>query len=90
MQFNIGLFYNAIDDMIQWLPDESGVWRPRNVRKVTTYGSEIRWKYEFELADQTFNTQLNYAWTKSIDEGNRSANDLCTGTFGRCKLEYRI
>lgn len=68
MQFNIGLFYNAIDDMIQWLPDDSGVWRPRNVRKVTTYGTEIRWKYEFELAEQIFNTQLNYAWTRSIDE----------------------
>jgi iron complex outermembrane receptor protein len=50
------------------LPDDSGVWRPKNVRKVTTYGTEIRWKYEFELAEQIFNTQLNYAWTRSIDE----------------------
>ena len=68
LQFNIGLFYNAIDDMIQWLPDNSGVWRPRNVRSVNTYGTEFRIKNKFDIADQTFNTQFNYTWTKSIDE----------------------
>ena len=67
-ELNITTFYNAIDDMIQWLPDGSGVWRPENVKQVHTYGLELRSGVALDIAERTFDLQMNYVWTRSIDE----------------------
>lgn len=94
-QINISTFYNDISDMIQWLPDNGGVWRPNNIRSVTTYGLDFRMKQSLNFFNQWFDLQFNYSWTTSIDEAtNRqmiyvpkhSADFMLNATFNALSL----
>jgi outer membrane cobalamin receptor len=37
----VGGFWREIRDQIDWVPDSTGFWRPRNTGKVTTRGAEV-------------------------------------------------
>ncbi|WP_373056038.1 TonB-dependent receptor plug domain-containing protein [Zunongwangia sp. H14] len=73
--FETGLtiYYNKINDMIRWLPGESGIWRPVNEDNVKIYGLEsyLNWHKTFSK-DQVLTTYATYAYTVSKDtESNR-------------------
>jgi iron complex outermembrane receptor protein len=71
--FNFSLtgYYNDITDMIRWLPDGFGIWRPQNTLEVETYGIEAMLNYTYKLNDeQELFFDSNYAYTVSENQAN--------------------
>lgn len=65
VHFSATGFYNHIDDMIRWIPNENLIWRPENTDKVRTYGAELDADFAKKWDQNTFNFKLNYAYTVS-------------------------
>jgi iron complex outermembrane receptor protein len=72
--FSLTGFYNDIRDMIRWLPDNSGLWRPLNTEEVETYGIEARTTYSYDINPQSrldFSTSYSYTISENQDTGNQ-------------------
>ena len=62
-------FYNDITDMIRWLPDSAGIWRPLNTDEVQTYGLETSVDYQYNLTNNSYlDFKSQYAYTISEDK----------------------
>ncbi|MCC8154121.1 MAG: TonB-dependent receptor [Tannerellaceae bacterium] len=60
-----------IRDWIVWLPTFKGFWSPVNVKKVHSYGIEIKASARIEPAKHWWLTaDANYVWTRSINQGD--------------------
>ncbi len=73
--FNVNGYYIATDDMIRWLPNNSGIWSPFNVDEVRIYGVEGEFALTYPIQSRqsiqskhhvAFN--INYAYTVSEDK----------------------
>ncbi|UFH35523.1 TonB-dependent receptor plug domain-containing protein [Flavobacterium acetivorans] len=64
------VYASKIDDMIRWLPNNSGNWSPVNTDKVSIYGAEalLGWNKRWNAHFLDFNG--TYAYTVSLDEKN--------------------
>jgi len=67
----ITAFNSHIHDWILWLPTFKGFWSPMNVKKVNSYGLEVKTKFSVQLGKNwALNLDGNYALTKSINHGD--------------------
>ena len=66
--FDWAAYYIASDDLIQWRPDNSGIWSPINVKDVSNYGFEVSFKLSQKWENQHFEWKSGYAFTKAIDK----------------------
>ena len=57
-----------ITDMIQWAPNVSGVWSPKNVKNVLSKGIEINASFEKKYKNHHFILNSNYGYTQSQDQ----------------------
>lgn len=67
-------FINDITDMIRWLPDANGIWRPQNTDEVQTYGVETGLHYRYSLPDKSyfdFKTQYSYTISENQSTGKQ-------------------
>ncbi len=64
------VYTSKIDDMIRWLPTNTGNWAPTNTDKVSIYGAEalLGWKKNFNKHFFDFNG--TYSYTVSLDDKN--------------------
>ena len=69
LKIQSNLFYNKIDDMIQWIPSQnnSNIWTPININQVKTYGLELIGSYNYKAF--RFNTTYSYIKTKDEKTG---------------------
>ena len=77
-----GAVYNSrIQDWILWLPTFKGYWSPINVRKVHSYGVELKGKMNIVLGrGWTLFFDASWAYTRSINQGDpMSENDQAIG-----------
>ena len=65
---SITAFVINIDDMIQWSPNSSGVWSPKNVKNVLSKGIETSLGYEKKYKKHTLFLNSNYSFTASEDQ----------------------
>ncbi|MRH99933.1 TonB-dependent receptor [Kriegella sp. EG-1] len=66
-------YYIATEDMIRWLPQNSGIWSPTNVDQVQIYGIETEIGKKFPMGKkQTLAIQTNYAYTVSQDRETKT------------------
>jgi vitamin B12 transporter len=74
------LFYNEIKNLIEWAPDNTGFWSPRNVSAATTKGVETF----LELAPlEWFSTRAHYTYTDAkSDETKRELARRAKHTAG--------
>ena len=65
-KIKIDIYNLYIDNMIQWVPGNSGIWTPQNVQKVQSRGIEISSKSDFRIAgfNGYFNLSYNYSPSK--------------------------
>lgn len=63
-------YYIKTDNMIQWIPDHTGLSRPQNVASVRSYGAELETFLKYTLDDHHFNLNAAYAYTVSENEAN--------------------
>jgi len=64
------VYTSKIDDMIRWLPTNSGNWSPVNTDKVSIYGAEglLGWNKSFN--GHAFDFSSTYSYTVSLDDKN--------------------
>ncbi len=68
-KINIDVYTLFIDNMIQWVPGNSGIWTPQNVQKVQSRGIEISSKSDFKVAGFNGYFILNYNYSPSKYKG---------------------
>ena len=66
--FSLTGYQIKLIDMIQWSPNSSGVWTPKNIKNVTTKGVETNLNYDKNFKNHHLVLNLNYGYTLSKDE----------------------
>jgi iron complex outermembrane receptor protein len=76
---NITVHASHVNDMIQWVPGSSGLWRAENVKDVSIAGVEARAGRDFLFRNWTMHSLFNYSFTRPIVAGTDVANDRSIG-----------
>ncbi|MRR19231.1 hypothetical protein EG827_03470 [bacterium] len=76
---DLTLHASRVDNLIQWLPGESGLWSAENVRSVNVTGAEVRAGSEVALGQWEVTGLLNYAFTRSLVGSSELSNDNSVG-----------
>jgi iron complex outermembrane receptor protein len=68
LKAEITAFNSNIKNWIVWLPSFKGFWSPSNVKKVNSYGLEVKLKNDIDfIKNIKLSTDGNFAWTRSIN-----------------------
>ncbi len=70
LQGEITAYNSDIDDWIVWLPTFKGFWEPQNVKRVHSYGWELKGTANLLLGDWHLFLNGNWARTRSINHGD--------------------
>lgn len=76
----LSLHAARVNDMIQWIPGDGGIWSARNVRSVSVGGLEGMIGTEMPLNEWDFSGFINYALTRSVIADSDIANDRSEGS----------
>lgn len=71
---------SRVDDLIQWIPGQTGIWHAVNLRSVNVSGLEARAGREQVAGKWNLNSWFNYAFTRSVISGSDIANDRSVGS----------
>jgi iron complex outermembrane receptor protein len=74
------LYASRVDNLIQWLPGESGLWSAENVRSVNVTGAEARAGRELTVSEWKIKGYVNYGLTRSVIAGSEIPNDRSEGS----------
>ena len=68
LSMTLSYYENFFEDMIQWFPDSSGVWKPHNRAEAESKGveTEIKWSLS-----RLFRIEGNYTYNKTEDINTR-------------------
>ncbi len=61
-------YYNKVQDLLLWVPDVAGIWRPENAENVNIYGLEGILSANKKIGAHTINVSATYAYTVSKNE----------------------
>lgn len=75
----VNAFRNWVDEWIIWLPNESLVWSPSNIRAVQVTGVELTTSFTYLFDKHQLRFAGNYSFTESLNESGLSANDNSVG-----------
>ncbi|APG59712.1 TonB-dependent receptor [Christiangramia salexigens] len=73
-EFNLTTYFIDIKDLIRWVPDANGLWRPLNTDHVRNYGVEFFGSWTGTFIDNPLHVNTSYAYTRSTDQA--SGNQL--------------
>lgn len=78
---SVAWFDSYIDDWIQWLPTTKGFFSPRNVKRVHSYGVNVKGNLEVKLAEECrLVLDGTFGWCPSVNVGEKlSAADQSVG-----------
>lgn len=77
---DLTLHASRVDNLIQWLPGESGLWSAENVRSVNITGAEVRAGREVVVREFKIKGYMNYGLTRSVIAGSDIPNDRSEGS----------
>jgi iron complex outermembrane receptor protein len=60
-------FYIKSSDLIQWVPNESGFWSPKNTKNTRNLGFEISANYKIHIKNHFIELNTNYSYTDAKD-----------------------
>jgi vitamin B12 transporter len=75
----ITVHHSRVNDLIQWIPGETGIWSASNVRSVLITGLESKLGTEIPLKNGSLASYLNYSLTRSVIAGSEILNDRSVG-----------
>ncbi len=58
-------YYNSITDLLRYVPDKSGLFRPENTGEVEIYGLESLVSFQKKIGNNQFNFNATYGYTVS-------------------------
>jgi iron complex outermembrane receptor protein len=64
-KISLDVYSLLIDNLIQWVPGEQGIWSPQNVQKVWSRGVEIASKTDFQMYGFNGYFRFGYNYTPS-------------------------
>lgn len=69
-QWQLGLtyFYQDIQDMIRWIPNQNSVWQPINTENVIAKGWEAEARFQQQLGQVFGQIHANYTYTSSVNQ----------------------
>lgn len=79
-------YYITTTDMIQWVPDASGLFRPQNVNKVKSYGAELEVFLKYNLGDHHFT--INSAYSYTVSENEATNKQLIYVPYHKANLNF--
>jgi iron complex outermembrane receptor protein len=77
--FDLTLHASHVNDLIQWVPGQSGLWQAENVRDVNIAGAEARVGRDLSIRNWTLRGVFNYSFTRSVVAATEVANDRSVG-----------
>ncbi|WP_432671572.1 TonB-dependent receptor plug domain-containing protein [Flavobacterium sp. SM2513] len=66
--FTATVFHSKIKDMIRWLPQNGGMFKPVNTDRVSIFGTEFSMNFQRKIDMHHFKFNANYSYTKSENE----------------------
>ena len=80
LSFGISPYYSLVDNWIQWLPQESGIWTPINVKQVENKGIELEIKKMVKISNKSkLHLHSGYNYVNSINKSSALATDNSIG-----------
>jgi len=76
----ITMHASKINDLIQWIPGDGGIWSAQNVRSINVTGLESMIGTEMPLNDWKISGQINYSLTRSVIADSEIPNDRSQGS----------
>jgi iron complex outermembrane receptor protein len=73
------LHASRVNDLIQWVPGETGFWSAENVSSVNVTGVEGRVGAELPVNKGNINAYINYAFTRSVVASSDLPDDISLG-----------
>lgn len=67
-------YYFKITDLLQWIPNNNGIWTPQNTDKVNSYGAETLLSWKKKFGKNIFAANATYAHT--ISENSETKKQL--------------
>ncbi|TXD48366.1 TonB-dependent receptor plug domain-containing protein [Polaribacter sp. IC073] len=67
ISFQLNAFYIKSDDLIQWIPNETGAWSPVNVSETRNLGIEFAVNFRKNIGLHHFKLNTNYSYTDAKD-----------------------
>jgi iron complex outermembrane receptor protein len=67
ISFQVNGFYLKSSDLIQWIPDQYGVWSPINTDETRNMGIELSANYKASINDHFIAINANYSYTDAKD-----------------------
>lgn len=77
---DLSLHASRVDDLIQWIPGQTGIWHAVNLRSVSVSGLDARAGREQALGVWKLNGWISYALTRSVVAGSDIPNDRSVGS----------
>jgi iron complex outermembrane receptor protein len=75
-EYSITLFQDWVDNWIQWIPNETGIWTPENVKSVQKTGVESFLQLRKRLKDSQFMIFTgSYRWVEAIINSSNVSDD---------------
>ncbi|MBF6607894.1 MAG: TonB-dependent receptor [Flavobacterium sp.] len=68
---SVTAYYSKTENMIQWLPGQTTLWFPQNVKEVTGYGVEAVANVKKSIGKNYFTLAGTYAYTVSENEAGK-------------------
>ncbi|MGB8357796.1 MAG: TonB-dependent receptor [Bacteroidales bacterium] len=76
---DITIHASRVNDLIQWVPGENGIWSAENINSVNVRGIEGRVSTEIPVSEGNINAYINYAFTRSVVASSDMLNDVSLG-----------
>lgn len=77
--FDLTIHASHVNDLIQWVPGQSGLWQAENVRDVNIAGAEARAGTDLSIRSWILHGVFNYSFTRSVVAATDVANDRSVG-----------
>lgn len=77
---DLTLHASRVDDLIQWIPGQTGLWHAVNLRSVSVSGLDARAGREQSVGEWKLKGWLSYALTRSVISGSDIPNDRSVGS----------
>lgn len=79
IDFKVVYFDGLLNNYIQWVPGQGGVWSPQNVKQVRSRGAETFVKYKAQLNVHKLYFMLGYTYTDATVWDSDIKNDQSVG-----------
>ncbi|MRR22934.1 hypothetical protein EG830_08140 [bacterium] len=77
---DLSLHASRVDDLIQWIPGQTGLWHAVNLRSVSVSGLDARAGREQAVGEWQLNGWFSYALTRSVIASSDIPNDRSVGS----------